>query len=175
MPLGVRRCYRLGLEVRESACASWRNGISDCRAAWLNPPGLTGFLFFFGATFPGSSSPEPCFADYSVPAPSRQAVTDWTRAQQPGFRSLNYVLNGFYRKKSGPRTPRPPGGPPFLGMLAWSAEGLPSTRRWSFRWPLPLTSPPQVLPKAMRAASWPWWWFLGVGWHQRYGDWHLQH
>jgi hypothetical protein len=21
--------------------------------------------------------------------------------------------------------------------------------------------------KAVRAASWPWWWFLGVGWHQR--------
>ena len=48
--------------------------------------------------------------------------------QQPGFSSLNYVLKGFYRKKSGPRTPCPPGGPPFLGILAWSAEGLPSTR-----------------------------------------------
>jgi hypothetical protein len=49
---------------------------------------------------------------------SRQNVTDWTGGQQPGFRSLNYVLKGFYRNKSGPRTPRPPGGPPFLGMLA---------------------------------------------------------
>jgi hypothetical protein len=37
---------------------------------------LDGLLVFFGATFPGSSSPEPCFAD-SVPAPSRQAVTDY--------------------------------------------------------------------------------------------------
>ena len=95
----------------------------------------------------------------------RQNVTDWTGGQQPGFSSLSYVLKQFYRKKSGPRTPRPP----FLGMLARSAEWLPSTRNWSFRWPLPLTSPPQVIPKAMRAASWPWWWFLGVGWHQRYG------
>jgi hypothetical protein len=44
----------------------------------------------------------------------------------------------------------------FLGMLARSAEWLPSTRNWPFRWPLPLTSPPQVIPKAiMRAASWP--------------------
>jgi hypothetical protein len=74
-------------------------------------------------------------------------------SQQPSFRSLSYVLKGFYRKKSGPRTPRPPSGPPFLGMLAWSAGGLPSTQNWSFRWPLPLTSPPQVIPKAMRAAS----------------------
>jgi hypothetical protein len=72
-------------------------------------------------------------------------VADWTGGQQPGFRFLKYVLKQFYRKKSGPRTPRPP----FLGMLAWSAEWLPSTRNWSFRWPLPLTSPPQVIPKAM--------------------------
>jgi hypothetical protein len=48
--------------------------------------------------------------------------TDWTGVQQPGFSSLSYVLKQFYRKKSGPRTPRPPGGPPFLGMLAWSME-----------------------------------------------------
>jgi len=50
----------------------------------------------------------------------RQNVTDWTGVQHPGFSSLNlnYVLKQLYRKKSGPRTPRPPGGPPFLGMLA---------------------------------------------------------
>jgi hypothetical protein len=93
----------------------------------------------------------------------RQNVTDWTGGQQPGFSSLNYVLKQFYRKKSGPRTPRPPGGPPFLGMSAWSAEWLPSTRNWSFRWPLPLIGPPQVIPKAMRAASWLWWWFWASG------------
>jgi hypothetical protein len=29
-------------------------------------------------------------------------------------------------------------------MLAWSADGLPSTRNWSFRWPLKLASPPQA-------------------------------
>jgi hypothetical protein len=58
----------------------------------------------------------------------------------PSPGSLNYVLKGFYQKKSGPRTPCPPGGPPFLGMLAWSAEWLPSARNWSFRWPLPLIS-----------------------------------
>jgi hypothetical protein len=43
-------------------------------------------------------------------ADGRQNVTDWTGGQQPGFSSLNYVLKQFYRKKSGPRTPRPPGG-----------------------------------------------------------------
>jgi hypothetical protein len=135
------------------------------------------FLIFFGPKFLTWISPKKrdhknftgsCrFLFISI---ARQNVTDWTGGQQPGFSSLNYVLKQFYRKKSGPRTPRPPGGPPFLGMLAWSAQWLPSTRNWSFRWPLPLTSPPQVIPKAIRAASWPWWWFLGVGWHQRYGD-----
>ena len=72
----------------------------------------------------------------------RQNVTDWTGGQQPGFSSLSYVSKQFYRKKSGPRTPRPPGGPPFLGMSAWSAEWLPSTRNWSFRWPLAATHQP---------------------------------
>jgi hypothetical protein len=48
----------------------------------------------------------------------------------------------FAKKKSGPRTPRPPGGPPALGSLVWSAEGLPSTRKWPFQWPLPPTSQP---------------------------------
>jgi hypothetical protein len=32
----------------------------------------------------------------------------------------------FAKPKSGPRTPRPPGGPPVLGPLVRSAEGLPS-------------------------------------------------
>jgi hypothetical protein len=44
--------------------------------------------------------------------------------------------------------PAPPAGaPPVLGPLVQSAEGLPSTRNWPFRWPLPLpptSSPPQV-------------------------------
>jgi hypothetical protein len=40
-------------------------------------------------------------------------------------------------------------GPPVLGSLVWSAEGLPSTRNWPFLWPLSPTSPPQVIPKAM--------------------------
>jgi hypothetical protein len=68
---------------------------------------------------------------------------------QSGFSTLRYVRRDFRKKKSGPRTPRPPGGPPVLGALVWRAEGLPSTRNWPFRWPLPPTSPPQVIPKAM--------------------------
>jgi hypothetical protein len=67
-----------------------------------------------------------------------------------GFSILRYVRRDFRQKKSGLRTPRPPGGPPVLGSLVWRAEeGLPSTRNWPFRWPLPPTSPPQVIPKAM--------------------------
>jgi hypothetical protein len=66
-----------------------------------------------------------------------------------GARSPVLVHPGVYQetfaKKSGPRTPRPPGGPPVLGSLVWSAEGLPSTRNRPFRWPLPPTSPPQVI------------------------------
>jgi hypothetical protein len=42
----------------------------------------------------------------------------------------------FAKKKSGPRSPRPPGGPPVLGSLVWRAEGLPSTRNWPFRLPV---------------------------------------
>ena len=68
---------------------------------------------------------------------------------QSGFSTLRYVRRDFRKKKSGPRTPRPPGGPPVLGSLVRSAEGLPSTRNWPFRWPLSPTSPPQVIPKAM--------------------------
>jgi hypothetical protein len=55
----------------------------------------------------------------------------------------------FAKQKSGPRTPHHPGAPPVLGSLMWSAEGLPSWRNWPFRWPLPPTNPPQVIPKAM--------------------------
>jgi hypothetical protein len=69
---------------------------------------------------------------------------------QSGFSILRYVRRDFRKKKSDPRTPRPPGGPPVMGSLVRRAEGLPSTRNWPFRWlPLPPTSPPQVIPKAM--------------------------
>jgi hypothetical protein len=57
------------------------------------------------------------------------------------------MYEGTFAKKSGPS--RPPGGPPVLDSLVWSAEGLPSTSNWPFRWPLSPTSPPQVIPKAM--------------------------
>jgi hypothetical protein len=63
---------------------------------------------------------------------------------QSGFSTLRYVSRDFRKKKAGPRTPRPPGAPPVLGSLVCSAEGLPSTRNWPFRWPLSPTSPPQV-------------------------------
>jgi hypothetical protein len=52
------------------------------------------------------------------------------------FSTLRYARRDFRfrKKKSGPRTPRPPGGPPVLGSLVgvaggwpgWRAEGLPS-------------------------------------------------
>jgi hypothetical protein len=60
---------------------------------------------------------------------------------QSGFSVLRHVRRDFRKKKSGPRTPRPPGGPPVLGPLVWRAEGLPSTHNWPFRWPLSPTSP----------------------------------
>jgi hypothetical protein len=82
------------------------------------------------------------------------ATTDWPlalRAHRPqaGFSTPRYVSRGFRNKnkKSGPRTP--PSGLPVLASLVRSAEGLPSTRNWPFRWPLPPTSPHQVIPKAM--------------------------
>jgi hypothetical protein len=69
---------------------------------------------------------------------------------QSGFSVLRYVRRDFRKKKIGPADfPGPPGGPPVLGSLVRRAEGLPSTRNWPFRWPLPPTSPPQVIPKAM--------------------------
>jgi hypothetical protein len=61
---------------------------------------------------------------------------------QSGFSILRYVRRDFRKKKSGPRTPHPPGGPPVLGFLVWRAEGLPSTRNWPFRWPLSVTHQP---------------------------------
>jgi hypothetical protein len=36
---------------------------------------------------------------------------------QSGFSILRYARRDFRQKKSGPRTPRPPGGPPVLGSL----------------------------------------------------------
>jgi hypothetical protein len=57
---------------------------------------------------------------------------------QAGFSTPRYVSRGFHKNKSGPRTPRPPSAPTAsLGFLVWSAEGLPSTHNWPFRWPLP--------------------------------------
>jgi hypothetical protein len=73
------------------------------------------------------------------------------------FSTHRYLLRDF-RKKAGPRAPRPPGG---------GAEGPPSTRNWPFRWALPPVIPPQVVPKAMRAASWPGRRFWGAELHQR--------
>jgi hypothetical protein len=57
------------------------------------------------------------------------------------------MYQGTFAKKNRVRgLPAPlPGGPPALGSLVWSAEGLPSTRNWPFRWPLSPTSPPQVI------------------------------
>jgi hypothetical protein len=43
---------------------------------------------------------------------------------QSGFSILRYVRRGFLKKKSGPRTPRPPGGPPVLGSLVWRGGGF---------------------------------------------------
>jgi hypothetical protein len=63
---------------------------------------------------------------------------------------------GTFAKKNRVRglpAPPVPGGPPVLGPLVRSAEGLPSTRNWPFRWPLSPTSPPQVIPKAQGNAS----------------------
>jgi hypothetical protein len=73
---------------------------------------------------------------------------------------------GFRKNKTGSADPPPPpGGPPVLGSLVWSAEGLPSTRNLPFRWPLPPTSPPQVIPKQgnVSRTSWPGRW-VGGGW-----------
>jgi hypothetical protein len=64
---------------------------------------------------------------------------------QAGFSALRYVSMGFRTQKNGPADSPPPpvaGAPPVLGSLVRSAEGLPSTRNWPFRWPLPPTSRP---------------------------------
>jgi hypothetical protein len=61
--------------------------------------------------------------------------------------ALRYVSRDFRKNKSGPRTP-PPRCPPGAGVqgslgCGWSAVGgLPSTRNWSFRWPLSVTHQP---------------------------------
>jgi hypothetical protein len=87
-------------------------------------------------------------------APTRVwGVIDWhwvpTAHRPVSVTQCSCVSMGFRSKKSGPRVPRPPGATPVLGSLVRSAEGLPSTRNWPFRWPLPPTSPPQVISKAM--------------------------
>jgi hypothetical protein len=57
---------------------------------------------------------------------------------------------GLSQKKHGSADSPPPRWPPVLGFLVRSAEGrLPSTHNWPFRWSLPPTSPPQVIPMAM--------------------------
>jgi hypothetical protein len=68
------------------------------------------------------------------------------------FRKKKKNARRDFRKKKIGSADSPP---PVLGSLGRRAEGLPSTRIWPFRWPLPPTSPPQVTPKAVRAASWP--------------------
>jgi hypothetical protein len=91
-------------------------------------------------------------------------------ARSPVLVPSDMYQGTFFRKnKSGPRTPRPPSGPPVLGSFVRSAEGLPSsTRNWPFRWPLSPTIPPQVIHKAMWAVNnWPGRWFWGLELHQR--------
>jgi hypothetical protein len=70
----------------------------------------------------------------------------------PRYVSRDFRNNNKNRSADSPPPPVPPpvpGAPPVLGPLVWSAEGLPSTRNWPFRCPLPPPSPPQVIPKAM--------------------------
>jgi hypothetical protein len=76
-----------------------------------------------------------CVCD-SVRVVCSQSHTAGAGCPQAGFSALRYVRRDFRKKKSGPRTPRP-GAPPVLGFLVRSAEGLPSTRNWPFRWSLP--------------------------------------
>jgi hypothetical protein len=184
------RCTRV-VHAREATESIWKAPIKSQRSAlgyaapWkalgYAPPwrgqGLGGGLYLTGRLRQGArKGRNPCrrrsrgFQPKKNGAPGsqeswgRQNVTDWTGGQQPGFSSLSYVLKQktvLSKKIGSADSPPPPGG-------ARSAEaGLPSTRNWSFRchrrWPLPLISPLQVIPKAMRAASWPWWRFLGVG------------
>jgi hypothetical protein len=67
---------------------------------------------------------------------------------QSGFSILRYVRRDFRKKKSGPRTPRPPGGPPVLGSLVWRAEGLPSTRNAQLALPVaPVAHQPPARPR----------------------------
>jgi hypothetical protein len=62
-----------------------------------------------------------------------------------GARSPVLVPPGMYQgafattKNRARGLPAPPGAPPVLGSVVWSAEGLPSTRNWPFRWPLSAT------------------------------------
>jgi hypothetical protein len=61
-------------------------------------------------------------------ADSSSNVTDWpwgAGGPQSGF-STSGMYQGTFAKKIG-SAPRPPGGPPVLGSLVRSAEGLPST------------------------------------------------
>jgi hypothetical protein len=120
------------------------------RAAAASPPRGPG-----ARSAPTGATPRLRFP---LPAPRRTRTTCQCVARmvpigpgglQSGFSIPRYVRRDFRKKKSGPRTPRPPGGPPVLGSLVWRAEGLPSTRNWPFRWPLSPTSPPQMIPKAM--------------------------
>jgi hypothetical protein len=73
----------------------------------------------------------------------------WPSAQMPAVR-LWVCIKGLARKQirvrglSGLPAPlRCP--PPVLGSLVGGADGLPRTRNWTFRWPLPPASSPQVI------------------------------
>jgi hypothetical protein len=65
------------------------------------------------------------FVNYWLLVVGSWNITDWPWGPAVRFYSaLRYVRRDFRKKKSGPRTPRPPGGPPVLGSLVWRAEGL---------------------------------------------------
>jgi hypothetical protein len=81
---------------------------------------------------------------------SHEDVTDWPWGGAVRLQYPQICIKGLSQKKTGSTdSPPPPVPPPVLGSLVRSAEGLPSTRNWPFRWHLSPTSPPQVISKAM--------------------------
>jgi hypothetical protein len=64
------------------------------------------------------------------------------------------IKGGAFAKQNWLRGLPAPPVPPCPGFRRGrSAEGLTSTRTWPFRWALTPTSPPQVIPKPMRACQ----------------------